>query len=187
MHGSVLNFLRTDLTPKEIRGRDVLEVGSQNVNGSPREILEPYKPSSYVGVDSSLGLGVDIQLSAEDLTAHFGAASFDVVVSTEMLEHTQNWQSAIQNMKRVLRLGGLLVLTTRGPGFPFHGYPHDYWRFTPKDFQMIFLDMSILRLIPDPAKTHPGVFIKARKTRRTGTVDLSKLRAAAVAQGPYLA
>jgi SAM-dependent methyltransferase len=161
MHDSVMDFLRKEVKPEEIAGREVLEIGSQNVNGTPRSVILPMKPSRYVGVDFAPGDGVDLVIDASMIVEHFGPERFDVVISTEMLEHARDWRAAVRTMKGVLRPGGLLVVTTRGPGFPYHGYPHDYWRFTPILFVQIFCDMEIEILSPDPQ--HPGVLMKAWK------------------------
>lgn len=177
MHESVMKFLQDNLRSKEIRGKDVLEVGSQDINGTPRDIILRYGPASYIGVDSGAGPGVDVVLDVRNLTAHFGSKRFDLVVSTEMLEHAEDWKAAVTQMKEILRLGGLLAVSTRGPGFPYHGFPHDYWRFTVEDFKAIFSDMAILVCAPDQV---PGVFLTARKTDKTGTTDLSKISVAAV-------
>lgn len=162
MHGSVIEFLRREIRHEEIFGQEVLEIGSQNVNGTPRTVIEPLCPARYVGVDFTPGAGVDLVIDATRIVEHFGPERFDVVVSTEMLEHAADWRSAVRVMKRILRPGGLLVVTARGPGFPFHGYPDDHWRFTVRDFQAIFEDLTILALQPD-APDSPGVLMKAMK------------------------
>lgn len=172
MHQSVFDFLRRVVHRSEIEGLSVLEVGSQDVNGSPREVVLPYGPSRYVGVDFAPGKGVDLVLDVKDLARHFGTDSFDVVVSTEMLEHAQDWRTAVDQMKQVLRQDGLLVVTTRGPAFPYHGYPYDYWRFTLDDFRAIFADMTLIVLEPDAPGT-PGVLMKAVKPSLPWQVDLS--------------
>jgi SAM-dependent methyltransferase len=169
-----MTFLREKIGGGEIQGLDVLEVGSQNVNGSPREVFKLHGPKRYVGVDFAHGKGVDLVMDVSDLTTYFGPESFDVVVSTEMLEHAQSWRVSVDQMKDVLRPGGLLVLTARGPGFPYHGYPHDYWRFTIEDFREIFADMKIEVLEKDEPEM-PGVLLKARKRFETGSIDLSSI------------
>jgi SAM-dependent methyltransferase len=178
MHLSVMKFLWDRIERDEIYGKSLLEVGAQDVNGSPRAALEPHVPSRYIGVDFGHGKGVDLVMDVKDLTAYFGPESFDVVVSTEMLEHAADWRTAVDQMKDVLRPGGLLVLTTRSPGFPYHGFPHDHWRFTVADFRKIFADMDVAYLEPDEPSM-PGVLLKARKTLETGSVELASIHVAA--------
>ena len=181
MHPSVLDFLRSSVRQSEIFGKEVLEVGSQNVNGSPREIIGPMGPRKYIGIDFQLGADVDLALRVEDLVTYFGLDRFDVVISTEMLEHARDWRTAVEQMKAVLGPSGMLIITTRSPGFPFHGFPHDYWRFRPEDFKKIFADMRIERLEQDSLPGHPGVFLKAWKTTDRPSVDLSKVDVPGVA------
>lgn len=156
-----LNFVRGSFSAADIEGKSVLEVGSLDVNGSARAILQPMGPSRYVGVDIALGPGVDVICNSENLVAKFGRESFDVVISTEMLEHVQDWRTVVSNLKNVLKPGGTLVITTRRIGFPFHGYPHDFWRFEREDFQRVFSDLDIRRLECDDASR--GIFLVARR------------------------
>jgi SAM-dependent methyltransferase len=161
------------LTAAEVRGKSVLEVGSMNVNGSLRGHVLSLGPTSYLGVDFMAGPGVDVVCDASHLEPRFGKDAFDIVISTEMLEHAQDWRSAVLAMKTVLCGGGLLLLTARGPGFPLHGYPHDWHRFTVQDFRRMFFDFEIGTLRDDPQ--HPGVFLLARKPavwRSMGLADI---------------
>ena len=82
-------------------------------------------PANYVGIDITAGRGVDEVCDVADLVARFGASSFDLVISTEMLEHVYDWPRAVNKMKEVLRPEGVILFTTRSPGFPLHGYPDD--------------------------------------------------------------
>ena len=113
-------FGRSVLTEDRVRGRKILEVGSLDVNGSLREHVMSLSPESYTGVDILPGRGVDVLCRVEDLVTRFGENKFDVIICTEMLEHVRAWRAAVANMKRCLLRGGLIVLTTRSPGFPLH-------------------------------------------------------------------
>lgn len=57
----------------------------------------------------------------------FPAAFFDLALSHEVLEHVQNDRFAVEEIVRVLRPGGRLVLFVPNQGYPFetHGI---YWR-----------------------------------------------------------
>jgi SAM-dependent methyltransferase len=169
MHASAMTFACSALTAGDVTGKRVIEAGALNVNGSVRPHVESLGPSVYVGTDMRDGPGVDLAIAAEDLPAYQawpgGDAGFEVMVSTEMLEHAPDWQAAMRGMIEVLRPGGILVLTTRSEGFPLHGYPDDHWRFSVDAMGAIVkaAGLDIERLEADSGPGHPGVFVKARK------------------------
>lgn len=114
----------------------------------------------------SLGPCVDQVVDATELVSTFGPDSFDVVLTTEMLEHAFEWREVISNLKHVLRPGGILLLTTRSLGFARHyEHPGDFWRYEIDDMSQIFSDFEIIELSSDPMGSGggPGVFMKARK------------------------
>lgn len=161
------------MTHGEVAGRRVLEVGARNVNGSVRPIIEALHPQSYLGIDIEMGDGVDEICDVMALTDRFGEDAFDLVVSTELVEHVRDWRRAFNNMKRVLRADGVIVVTTRSPGFKIHGYPFDYWRYEREDMRRIFADFTILAL--DDDRVAPGVFVKASKPADWRPADLSNV------------
>src|SRR6266516_2085493 len=165
MHGAILGFFAYGaLTRREVSGKHVLEVGSLDVNGSVRHLVEARGPASYIGVDVVDGPGVDKLVDVKDLVATFGTDSFDVVVSTEMLEHAADWRVAVTQMVAVLRPGGVVVWTTRAPGFLYH-HPPDRWRYTREAMVEICgrLGLQVVVVCDDPDPESPGVFCKARK------------------------
>ncbi|HVJ20066.1 MAG TPA: methyltransferase domain-containing protein [Polyangiaceae bacterium] len=164
-----IQFAERALRREEVAGAAVIEVGAVDVNGSVRSFVTSLSPSRYLGVDLAQGPGVDEICDASSLVARYGEKSFDVVISTEMLEHVREWRAVVSNMKRLLKPGGVLLLTTRSQGFPYHGYPYDFWRYSLDDMRVIFGDLEIEALEIDPLE--PGVFIKAR--RSSGFVERS--------------
>ena len=76
----------------------------------------------------------------------FQSEGFDLVVSTEMLEHCPEPGAVAEEAHRVLRPQGTLVLTT-----PFvyvvHGYPDDYYRFTAAGLEHLFRAFSRVEVI----------------------------------------
>jgi SAM-dependent methyltransferase len=157
--GTGIDFGQRALTREIVAGRRVLEVGALDVNGSLRPHVTSLGPASYLGVDIEAGPGVDEIADARDLVARFGRESFDVVITTEMVEHTREWLEVVTNLKGVLRPGGHLLVTTRSRGFRYHGYPFDFWRYEPEDLRAIFGDLEILTIERDPES--PGVFMLA--------------------------
>jgi len=171
-------FVKDVVCEREIKGKRVLEVGAMNVNGTIRPIIEAFGPMEYVATDMLDGLGVDIVVPAEELTREFGKSSFDAVFCVETLEHMKTWVIALRNMKAVCKLGGIILLTARGPDFPRHDYPSDYWRFTEEDMAHILGDCTAPDIRPDPEM--PGLFAKAKKPKGFKIKDLSKYRVAGI-------
>ncbi len=173
-HKSVFDFVRANLSPSDIAGRRILEVGSRDVNGSVRSILMSLGARDYVGVDTELGPGVDRLCDVANLASEFSGQPFDVVVTTEMLEHVRDWSNAVSNLKQVVVPAGLLVITTRSFGFPYHDFPGDYWRYELDDMHAVFRDFHIVKLIRDPQS--PGVFFMGRKPPAFHEISTSRFK-----------
>lgn len=141
---------------------DALEVGACDVNGSVRPVFAPLC-GTYLGVDIMNGPGVDLVCDVESLTDMFEPERFELVISTEMVEHVRDWRMAFYQMMSVLKLGGMLVLSTRAPGFPLHAYPEDHWRYTVEDMRRIFMGWEHMIERDDTDPGGPGVFVVAKK------------------------
>jgi hypothetical protein len=126
----------------------MLEVGSLDVNGTVRSVLG-HAVTSYYGVDIRPGPGVDEVLDVARLSERFGAEAFDLVTSTEMLEHCFDWQGALFQMLNVLRPDGVLLLTTRSPGFPLHDHPADHWRFGREELKHLLEPVGVILELED--------------------------------------
>ena len=109
------------------RFTDVVELGSQDVNGSIRD----HAPTSarYVGLDMVEGKGVDmIVVQGERLP--LDDESFDVVVTSSAFEHDVCFWETFLDLVRITRPGGLLYINAPSNN-AFHRYPLDCWRFYP--------------------------------------------------------
>jgi SAM-dependent methyltransferase len=107
---------------------------------------KPYLPllaplcATYRGIDFEDGPAVDDVGSAESLP--YPDASFDLVLCTQVLEHLDDPLAAIREMHRVLRPGGVALLSTHGVHV-FHPDPpdsgRDYWRWTHAGLERLLL------------------------------------------------
>ena len=102
--------------PSFFEGQRVLEVGSLDINGTVRG---NFQHCTYIGLDVGEGPGVDVVCQGQDYGAQDG--SFDVVISCEVMEHNPFWKETFQNMARVCRPGGLMIMTCACLGRPEHG------------------------------------------------------------------
>jgi len=180
MTPEIMNFGKSLMLREEVFSKRLIEFGSYNVNGSFSTFLDKYTPAEYVAIDlqecdhykngvwqannpAAKHLArpcVNRVMDTESALQEYGRESFDLVISTEMLEHVKDWKGAIRAMKHILKPEGYLVLSTRTPGFPLHNYPDDYWRFTLDDMKRTFSDFDIHAL---HAESLQGLFIKAKK------------------------
>lgn len=71
-NATCLIFGIRNLTSEEIIGKRIIEIGSYDVNGSLRSIIESRDPAEYIGVDIQKGRGVDVVCNAEDIINKFG-------------------------------------------------------------------------------------------------------------------
>lgn len=159
----------------QVEGKKIIDVGSYNVNGSFRTIIEPMKPSAYLGIDIEAGPGVDEICEVKNLTKNYGSKKFDIVISTEAIEHIEDWRTAINEIKKSCKIGGMVLLTSCCPGFGFHQYPHDHWRYELTDVLKIFgnwMIEALVRVVYN--ENHYGFFLKAWKLNDELT-DLSKI------------
>lgn len=103
------------LFPQKFIDQDVLEIGSQNINGSIREL---FSGGQYLGIDLGEGKDVDLVCHGKDF---YREVPFDVIISCESLEHDMFYAETIVNAIRLLKSGGLLLLTMASHGRAEHG------------------------------------------------------------------
>ena len=104
---------------KQRQFKRILDIGSLNINGDMRtydfcgagpEWTGLVDCEEFVGVDLVGGRGVDIVMDAHNLD--FPDNSFDLVMCTNTLEHDSDIQKTLFQGYRVLKPGGLFLVTT---------------------------------------------------------------------------
>ena len=101
MNKQILDFFKSNLTLDEVNGKNIIELGSRYINGSVRPDIEIKKPASYIGVDIEKGRYVDIVCPINELLTRYTPASFDIVISTELLEHVVDFRETINIIKLI--------------------------------------------------------------------------------------
>jgi SAM-dependent methyltransferase len=112
---------------KENQTTKVVEIGSQDVNGSLRSVAP--KNFEYIGVDFQSAKGVDIVLD-DPYSLPFDNDSIDIVLSSSCFEHSEMFWLVFLEIMRILKPNGLFYLNAPSSG-SFHRYPVDCWRFYP--------------------------------------------------------
>lgn len=114
-----------------------------------RYLLDNKFIEQYTGLDIETALvyeeGTRPDFTWDGITMPFADSSFDTVMATEVLEHCPDPRLTINEMKRVLKPGGLIFFTV-----PFlwylHETPHDEYRYTPFALQRIFNECGLTEI-----------------------------------------
>jgi ubiquinone/menaquinone biosynthesis C-methylase UbiE len=105
--------------------------------------------TKYTGLDIETAIVYDEEVKPDftwnGISMPFADNSFDTLTATEVLEHCPDPNRIINEMKRVLKPGGLLFFTV-----PFiwnlHEVPHDEYRYTPFALQRIFKECGMEKI-----------------------------------------
>jgi SAM-dependent methyltransferase len=123
--------------------RTVVELGSQNVNGSLRDHCPP--GVHYIGLDMIPAAGVDVVVNPA-APLPFAPDIADAIVTSSAFEHDVCFWDTFLELTRILRPGGLLYVNAPSNG-DFHRYPLDCWRFYP-DAGVALVKWAARRNIP---------------------------------------
>lgn len=111
-----------------------------------KELIRDVDIKEYIGVD------FDTNRSGADIVAPINKIplpdnSFDVVITSEVLEHALYLEESVSEMRRLSVNGALIYIST-----PFvfgeHGIPYDFQRITSYKYQQLFSQDEILELSP---------------------------------------
>ena len=181
MRGNIREFVRVVAETLTIQ-QPVVEIGAFQVAGQPYDAdLRPlFADADYTGCDIRPGPGVDRIEDVHQLT--FASDTLGTVLMLETLEHVTNPLQAMAEVFRVLRPGGLAVISSV-MDYPVHEHPADYWRFTPQGFDLLLEGFAPRRVYVQGVPVFPhslgGVGIKPGPTgaaeTRAQQADLEQL------------
>jgi len=129
--GDLRAALGSVATDGEVR---ILDYGC---GGSPYRSLFPraiYHRADYIEMD-----GLDYRIAEDASLADIRDDTYDLVLSTQVLEHVRRPEDYLQEARRILKPGGKLILTTHGV-FYDHACPYDFRRWTADGLSLILDD-----------------------------------------------
>jgi SAM-dependent methyltransferase len=74
-----------------------------------------------------------------------GNEKFDLIICTEVLEHVNNPFSVVNELRRILKTGGVIAISTPF-NFRIHGPLPDNWRFTIHGLKVLFNEFEIVSI-----------------------------------------
>jgi len=118
MHEGIVNFTMfvKQLFPDYFVNKNVLDVGSGDINGNNRYLFENCQ---YDGNDVIDAPNVTIVSKTKDL--QFEDNYFDTIISTECFEHDPEYKESLEKIYKMLKPNGLFCFTCASTGRPEHG------------------------------------------------------------------
>lgn len=134
----------------DLLGEEVLETGSRLHDPvawwtTARDLGR----GRWTGVDLQSGGNVDVVADLECLPGEW-SSRFSGVLCSETLEHVRRPHIALGELRRVLRPGAAIVVTTL-TAFPIHGFPNDYRRWTEAGLRAELEDAGFDRIATERA------------------------------------
>ncbi|MCS3769173.1 SAM-dependent methyltransferase [Aeromonas hydrophila] len=123
---SVSSFLKEQAEKLDSPNVMLLDIAPQDHLGAAEHFIKAKIETADLNKDANATYTIDITNNNSEIIPN---ESFDIVVCTEVLEHTLNPFSAISEIYRILKKDGILLLTTPF-NFRIHGPLPDCWRFT---------------------------------------------------------
>jgi len=162
----------------------VVEFGSMQVEpGQPNDLRPLFAGRPFIGTDFREGPGVD---RIEDLRKlSFADGEIGAALCLDTLEHCADPLAAVRELRRVVSPDGGVCLITSVMLMGIHGYPNDYWRFTPEGFRLLlegFDDVDVASMgDPEAPFWVFGIGTRGRQL----AVRLSDLPSLAASQAEY--
>jgi len=120
--------------------RKTLVVHSEDVD------YKPYFPNAFaVTKRKNKPADKHVDLYYTEL-AEFENESFEVILCTGLLEHLPEPQRLIDDLYRILKPGGELIISASA-AFSIHEGPNDFFHFTPYSFQQLFNRWSAFKML----------------------------------------
>lgn len=118
MHNECIQYVSRvkAMFPKCFKKKNVLDVGSQDINGSAKFL---FNKGFYHGVDIGRGKNVHHVINPSNLPESI--FRFDTIICLEVFEHDKFYPYTLNWITRLLKPGGLFVFTCAGVGRSEHG------------------------------------------------------------------
>lgn len=134
---------------------DILEIGSGDEE-KKQSVISIFK-------EANVFLQTDIKKEYKhmflDITKPLEIKNkFDLVICTNVLEHIFETNLAIENLKKLVKKGGHLLVSVPFI-YPLHDEPADYWRFTEHSLKVLFKEFKIIEFKKTGLRQFPTQYI----------------------------
>jgi len=121
--------------------KKLLEIGPQDRS----EVRVAFNMCNIETLDLVPDYNPDIVGDITKYNSHIQDSTYDIITCLEILEHTINPFSAIEELRRITTDGGL-ILFSAPLNWRIHGPVPDCWRFTEFGWKILLKDFDILEI-----------------------------------------
>lgn len=178
----IRGFVR-DLAARVELPDPIVELGSLQVEAEQEGDLRPlFAGRDFTGCDMRPGPGVD---RVEDLRAlSFADQEIGTALCLDTLEHCADPAAAGRELARVTADGGVCAISSVLL-FGIHGYPDDYFRFTPDGFRALLAGFDDVWVAGIGHPSNPRQVVGVGAKGRALDLRLDDLPSLADAQGDF--
>lgn len=143
MHAESYNLMEELLNKHGPPGTEdlVYDVGSQDVNGTYRPLVEPHG-ATYRGLDIVAGPNVDVVVPEAGHWLLVVRRQAPFVISGQCLEHVARPWFWIKQAASLVALNGKLIVIAPWR-WPLHRHPIDAWRILPDGMVSLFAEAGL--------------------------------------------
>ncbi|MBF0362527.1 MAG: methyltransferase domain-containing protein [Oligoflexia bacterium] len=133
---------------KTFKSPSVIELGTKRQNPTIPTHHKEWVPHAleFLGTDIENGIDVDIVADLHSFAEVVGNERFDIIISCSTLEHIKYPHLAAHHIMKSLKVGGGIFIQTHQT-YPYHGYPHDYFRYSVEALSGMFNEKMGMKII----------------------------------------
>ena len=144
---------RIKLFSGKLSTRNLDRLCRENATSTPTLVVhsedvdyKPDFPNAYtVTKRKSVPADLHVDLYYTEL-AQIPDQSYEVILCTGLLEHIPEPLKLLEDLKRILKPGGKLIISASAV-FSFHEGPNNFYHFTPYGFRLMFKDWSEIEML----------------------------------------
>jgi SAM-dependent methyltransferase len=134
-------FIKRTAENYGIKGQLLLEIGPQERS----EVKINFDMCNIETLDLVPDYNPDVVGDLTKYNAHIKDSTYDIVSCLEVLEHTVNPFSVVEELRRITKDGGY-VLFSAPLNWRIHGPAPDCWRFTEFGWKVLLKDFDIIEI-----------------------------------------
>jgi len=142
IRNNVSDFIKYQANIFDSSSVKLLDIAPQDHAGARQFFIKSQLLTADINEKSGANYIIDICQNNE---VNVPSATFDIIVCTEVLEHTLNPFAAINEIYRLLKHGGVLLMSTPFD-FRIHGPLPDCWRFTEHGIKALLNDFETIEI-----------------------------------------